>query len=170
MNIKDILTKKKWVFYLFIAVIGLIIGIVYSRQEDDSYLFNENEFSHPHVKNKKYKNNKIMEHKCRAIIENIFKRPFSSYRPDFLKYKNGKNLELDIYNPELSLAFEYQGRQHYSFTPFFHSSYNDFVKQQERDVFKRQRCEELGITLIEIPDSVKSCDLEKYIQTLTKNF
>jgi hypothetical protein len=45
------------------------------------------------------------ETRCRIILENLFKSPFISIRPDFLKYsKTGKNLELDMYNEDLKLA------------------------------------------------------------------
>ena len=60
------------------------------------------------------------ETRCRIILENLFKSPFISIRPDFLKYpKTGKNLELDMYNEDLKLALEYDGVHHRKFTEFF---------------------------------------------------
>ena len=62
------------------------------------------------------------EIECRTVLENIFKRPFRKKRPSFLENKalnNGLNLEIDCYNEELKLGCEYNGRQHYKFTPFF---------------------------------------------------
>ena len=73
-------------------------------------------------------------------------------------------MELDGYNEELQLAFEYQGAQHRKFIPMFHKTYRDFTKQQERDAFKKQRCQELGIRVIEIPDTVLYDDLEQFIR------
>jgi hypothetical protein len=105
------------------------------------------------------------ETRCRIILENLFKSPFISIRPDFLKYpKTGKNLELDMYNEDLKLALEYDGVHHRKFTEFFHKTEQDFFDQQDRDQFKEEKCKELGITLIRVPDTVKFDDLEKYIK------
>lgn len=105
------------------------------------------------------------ETRCRIIMENIFKAPFVSIRPDFLKYpKTGKNLELDVFNQDLMIALEYDGVHHRKYTEFFHKSEQDFIEQQERDRYKEERCKELGITLIRVPDTVKYEDLEEYIK------
>lgn len=105
------------------------------------------------------------ETRCRIIMENLFRAPFVSVRPDFLKYdKTGKNLELDVFNSDLMIALEYDGIHHRKFTEFFHKSEQDFIEQQERDQYKEERCKELGITLIRVPDTVKYNDLEEYIK------
>lgn len=104
------------------------------------------------------------ETRCRAILEDLFQSPFTSIRPDFLKYpKTGKNLELDGYNETHNVAFEYQGVQHRKFTPLFHASYQDFVDQLERDGYKKHRCEELGIQVIYVPDTVPYEQLEHFL-------
>jgi hypothetical protein len=94
------------------------------------------------------------ELRTRAYLESRFKKSFPKSRPDFMvnpvtgsKY----NLELDCYNPELRLAVEYNGAQHYVFNTFFHKNKEAFYNQKYRDELKRLRCKELGITLIEIP-------------------
>ena len=103
------------------------------------------------------------EQRSRVILENLLKAPFTSIRPDFLKYIHGKNLELDGYNKDLNVAFEYQGIQHRQFTPLFHKSYDVFDKQIERDEWKHAKCAEYGIKLLCIPDTIHYDDLEPYI-------
>ena len=83
---------------------------------------------------KNYPNQSITPHKtppsyskgeteCRKVLESIFGKPFPSSRPDFLRnpVTGGiHNLELDCYNHELGLAVEYNGIQHYKFSPYIY--------------------------------------------------
>ena len=88
----------------------------------------------------------------REIFEKIMLTKFPTIRPDFLKNpKTECNLELDGYNENLKLAFEYNGEQHYKFKKHFHRTEEDFKIQREHDEFKYKKCVELGITLISIP-------------------
>lgn len=101
---------------------------------------------------------------CRGYLERLFSRSFAKARPDFLNnpVTGGKfNLELDCYNPELKLALEYHGAQHYKFTPHFHKSREAFYNQKYRDQLKRMLCRENGISLIEVPYNVDN--IENYI-------
>lgn len=66
---------------------------------------------------------------------------FYKCRPSILLYENNEPLELDVYCHELGLAGEYQGPHHYTDS-----------NQQTRDTFKRQKCTEYHIILIEIPN------------------
>jgi len=52
-----------------------------------------------------------------------------------------------IFVPNLSLAFEYNGEQHYINTAI----YTSVEKTQQRDLFKKTICKDNGITLIVIP-------------------
>jgi len=126
---------------------------------------------------KKYKTpeKKIIIHKkyeteCKNILQKIFNKQFIQIRPDFLKWKYNKNLELDMFNQELNLALEYQGRQHYNYIPFFHKSINDFYEQVERDNYKKNICEQIGINLITVPYTIKFENLEKYIKQELKKY
>jgi len=104
------------------------------------------------------------EARCRDFLENKFKAEFPASRPKFLKNsKTGKNLELDCYNKDLNIAVEYNGKQHYQFTPYFHKTPDDFVEQEERDNFKAQRCHELGIQYIVVPYWEKN--VEAYLES-----
>ena len=116
----------------------------------------------------KYNNRSRGEKVCRLILESIFKVSFSSGYPDFLAYsgeKGGKktNLEIDLYNEDLKLGVEYQGRQHYKHIKHFHSDTDKFLKSLDRDDFKRKGCYNSGVHLIEVPYFVKEEHLCKYI-------
>jgi hypothetical protein len=50
---------------------------------------------------------------CRLMLETIFNKPFPTKHSKWLE-----GLELDGYNEELGIAFEYQGEQHYAPTPY----------------------------------------------------
>ena len=56
---------------------------------------------------------------------------------------------LDIYLPELALAIEHQGEQHYRPIKAFGGE-QAFVKTQERDERKRTLCQENGVTVVDI--------------------
>ena len=104
------------------------------------------------------------EERCRKILQRLYGKKFPSVRPSFLKNPvTKKNLELDCYNDEMKLALEYNGQQHYKYTPYFHKSKKNFYSQVHRDDWKRRRCRELGIKLIEVPHWVAIADLEEYI-------
>ena len=70
-------------------------------------------------------------------------------RPDWLKNDANHNLELDIFLPEIDLAFEYNGKQHREHVPFF-GTIAQFEKQKRNDEIKRETCKSKGIVLIEI--------------------
>jgi hypothetical protein len=105
-----------------------------------------------------------LELQAKVILENIFKQPFVKVRPDFLKNDvTGYNLELDLYNPNLKLAVEINGDQHYKFIPFFHRNKDAFTKQRYRDEMKKWKCEQAGLTLIDVPYSVGEKGLKPYL-------
>lgn len=84
-----------------------------------------------------------------------------NYRPDWLSNPNtGQNLELDFYFPDAKIGIEVQGEQHYSFTPAFHKTQDDFYRQLERDKIKRELCNKNGIKLYEI---LNNDDIKKFI-------
>lgn len=157
---------KKFLYYwnnyrfeslVVLSLVALLIFFLFDRKYD-----NKSDFTLGTLSKKKRIPLKY-ESKCRNIIENYYKAPFTKCRPDFLRYKNGKNLELDGFNKDLGIAFEYNGAGHYKYTPFFHKSYKDFEDQKDRDTFKEQKCKEVGIKLISIPHNIRFWDLERYI-------
>ncbi len=116
---------------------------------------------------KTLKNRSKGEKMTRLILESLFKVPFITVRPDFLSYKvkNKKKtkLEIDLYNENLGLGVEYQGEQHFIYTPYFHKTQDGFVKSTKRDQFKRKMCHSNGIYLVEIHDFVKVNKLGDHI-------
>jgi len=65
-------------------------------------------------------------------------------RPEWLSPQH-----LDVYMPSVSLALEYQGRQHYEPVEFFGGE-AAFRRQQQRDQRKREACRKAGCTLIDV--------------------
>lgn len=111
------------------------------------------------------------ERECKRSIEEITHKPFTKHRPDFLKNEiTGKNLELDCYNEELKLAIEYNGIQHYEYTPIFHKSKDVFYNTKYRDKMKDTLCRENGVKLIVVPYTVKLENIQQYILDKIKNF
>lgn len=149
---------------VFILCVILLCLYLLFKKSIDNYLQDKNDFELPKIIKPKKIITKKYERQCRRIFENIFKKPFPSVRPQFLKRNtSGKCLELDGWNPDLNLAFEYNGVQHYKYTPKFHKNMNDFNEQVKRDNEKRQLCKLNNITLIEIPHNIKYNNLYKYI-------
>ncbi len=96
---------------------------------------------------------------CRLFFEKIFGNSFIKVRPEWLVSPAGYSLELDGYCQDLNIAFEHQGRQHYSDISFFSNRKN-------YDKHKRLLCKQRGVTLIEIPEvltDTKISDLKNVI-------
>lgn len=91
------------------------------------------------------------ENVSRMILEKIFNKPFNTTKPEWLiNPKTLRRLELDGYNEELSIAFEYNGIQHYE-PSVFSIDDESFKEQQHRDEIKKQICDKRNILLILIP-------------------
>lgn len=168
---KNIWDNHRWEFFLCISVFTIIICWIF-KKNDSQYTGISIDTSVLRKKTLKdsqkgvYKN----EERCREIIQKIYNRPFTKVRPDFLKNpKTGRNLELDMYNPELKIAVEYNGIQHRTYAPYFHKSPGDYLDQVDRDKFKIKRCKDEGITLIVVPDTVRYHEMENYIKSELKN-
>lgn len=87
-----------------------------------------------------WKNEELM-YRC---IQNVCKGKTVVYQhhPHFLGHQS-----YDAYIPELKVAFEYQGQQHFEPVDFFGGKEN-FEQQVDRDKRKKQLSRENGITLI----------------------
>lgn len=71
------------------------------------------------------------------------------HRPYYLKTDYGSQLSYDIFIPNLNIAIEYQGKQHYEAVDFFGGE-ETFIDTQRRDVLKAQLSHKNGIRLIYI--------------------
>jgi len=165
LNIYD---YKAWLRILILTSFILLINFIYHRIKDPNKI-NPGSINIDEIKEwakksspvdvwsnipfkKKHKRVNKTENKCRGILEKIYKAKFPSCRPDFLKNPDTKhNLELDCYNKDLNIALEYNGEQHYFYVPTFHKTKKAFYSQVFRDDWKRNKCKEMGIHLIEIP-------------------
>jgi hypothetical protein len=56
--------------------------------------------------------------------------------------------EFDIFIKNKNILVEYNGIQHYEFTPFFHKYERNFIKQQRRDRDKKKLAKENGFKLV----------------------
>ena len=79
-------------------------------------------------------------------------------------------MELDGYNEELSIGFEYQGLQHYEFIEFFYNSEKKFKQRQKDDELKRKLCKRNKVHLIEIPYFIPKNELQQYLTTSINAF
>jgi hypothetical protein len=59
-------------------------------------------------------------------------------------------LFLDIYLPQLGVAFEFDGSQHFTYSEHFHGSLEAFRASKKRDSQKTIRCRELAISLVRV--------------------
>ncbi|MEE9378599.1 MAG: hypothetical protein V3V33_11270, partial [Candidatus Lokiarchaeia archaeon] len=105
----------------------------------------------------------LSERICRRYFEHIFNAKFPKSKFNWLFNNEGNQLELDGYNKEWNIGFEYQGRQHYEFIPFFHRNKETFKKRRLDDKLKKKLCKLNGITLIEVPHIISYEEMQEYI-------
>jgi hypothetical protein len=105
------------------------------------------------------KNRLIGESIARQIMEHALQIEFPSV---YIKEMEG--LQLDGYNAEHKIAFEYQGYQHYTQTSYFHESDSQYKSQIVRDKEKKRLCKKNGIKLIEIFefDTIRKVRIKKF--------
>jgi hypothetical protein len=108
----------------------------------------------------------VKEKVCRAIFEWLTGKTFMKQRPKWLVNSRGRQMELDGYNKDMGLAFEYQGEQHSKFIPFFHEDHEGFLRRVSDDSDKQRLCSANGVELITIDVSVPLKGLQKHVADL----
>lgn len=167
--------KKFWKEYgfeitLVLTIVFMFLIYCFGKQRGTwgRYVISEKEKASPALK--KENRDSKGEIECRRVLENLFQKPFKKARPNMLRNpvtsdeNSNNNLELDCYNEELKLAVEYNGVQHYTYTPFFHKNKETFQNQKYRDHIKREACKNSGIALIEVPYTVKIENIENFLK------
>ena len=74
---------------------------------------------------------------------------------DWLITEEGTHMRLDIYIEDKNLCIEYNGKQHYEYTPFFHKDKEAFKRSQKRDQLKKELLEQHNIKLVQIKYDTK---------------
>ena len=88
---------------------------------------------------------------CRTLLERMLGYPLVKCRPSFLRNPvTNRCLELDMYNEEHRIGFEYDGAQHDVYTPHFHVNRDHFEYRRLLDQLKDKLCVEHGIRLLRI--------------------
>jgi hypothetical protein len=114
------------------------------------------------------------ERTIRYLLETMIGKSLPSiYHKLIINPKTNRCLQLDGFNEELNFAFEYQGIQHYQITNSFNHDKNKLLLLQERDLFKKNKCEELGIKLLiipTVPNKIEPKDLENFFLEKLNSF
>ncbi|QYB17365.1 hypothetical protein PV-S19_0001 [Pacmanvirus S19] len=106
---------------------------------------------------------KIYEKEFGKILHDVFNIPFTKVRPFWLvNPKTGKNLEIDFYNEEYKLGFEYQELHHFQPT-----KHRNLKQTQKYDKMKAIRCEMLGIKLFQIIENDDADAIRDSISEIT---
>jgi len=86
-----------------------------------------------------------------GFVSNLILDAFPGYkvirnvRPEWLKGNKGKYLEIDIFVPDIKLAIEIQGPQHFV---DLYSNMNQHCALIKNDLLKKETCERNGVRLI----------------------
>jgi|GEM_PF-631599 len=109
------------------------------------------------------------ENQFRDVIEEMSGEEFPMCWPEWLiNPRTGYGMELDGYCEKLSMAFEYQGLQHYQIVEYFNMDEESLAQQRFRDEEKKRQCEARGIFLIVVPYIVSSDMFASWIRVLVK--
>ena len=105
-------------------------------------------------------NDKRKRSKYHIRARNLLKEMYHSYRmleevklPGSTQSHRKGVLFLDFFIPQIKLAIEVHGQQHYKYTPFFHKNKADFAIAKAKDEDKIEWCELNKIDIIVLKHS-----------------
>jgi len=101
------------------------------------------------------------EEMARTVLEQVFGISFPKKRPQWLISEDGRRLELDGFNEELKVAFEYQGQQHFDTKGVYGGTEEQLRHRKRIDGTKRRLCRAQSIFLVEIAYTVKPEDFKE---------
>ncbi len=107
---------------------------------------------------------------CREFFEQIFNQSFPTERPEWLINRKGNRMHLDGYCPQLKIAFEHHGLQHYSLNPPFVITDKILLKRKNDDNLKKKLCRKYRVKLIEIPEIPSLLPIKKVKSFLKTQF
>jgi hypothetical protein len=95
---------------------------------------------------KRWKGQDRLERALKALVggRNIFREARFNWSPS----PTGSLLEYDFYIPVYGLLVEFNGEEHFAFSPWFHCRRSDFDKQQLHDELKKKYAKEKGLRLV----------------------
>ncbi|MFC4323667.1 hypothetical protein [Litchfieldia salsa] len=125
-----------------------------------TFYMNANDVKNGHWCRECSKTFNLGEEKCRYVLEHFTNKVFKSSKQVI------EGFELDGYNQELKLAFEYNGIQHYKTNGFFIKTKEELDKRKKDDKHKEHLCLEKEIHLIKVPYSINT---DKDILSFLKN-
>lgn len=106
------------------------------------------------------------EEKIKLLLREMEIDFLSEY--SFSSLKRDKPLRFDIFIPSLNILIEYQGKQHYNPVNFFGGE-EQFLKQKQNDLMKKEFCFNNNLKLITIPYTDYSKLSKEYLQERMKN-
>ena len=151
---------------LLCIFVGMIFLLAYMGVDENSTLAKSDKLKNTinNFFNMSVQKEQPNESKCRDRVEAIFNARFSKVRPKWLRNPvTNRCLELDMYNEDLQLAFEYDGAQHNHFTPHFHKTRDQFEYRKLLDNLKSQLCKDHGVLLVRIPYYVTADTLHPFL-------
>ena len=105
----------------------------------------------------------------RIVMEKVFNCPFKSCWPKWLKNQNGHKLQIDGYNEELKIGFEYQGIQHFINTLYFHRTEEGFERRKSNDLAKKKILKNKNIFMLYPIYKLKKENYLSFIYSKIKN-
>ena len=116
-------------------------------------------------------NDRSVRSKYHLLARKIIKEVYSSYRlleevklPGSVDTRKMSVLYVDFFIPNLSIAIEVHGQQHYEYIPFFHKTKLGFAQALVRDSKKQDWCDLNDIELIVLKYSESEDEWRRKLQ------